>query len=443
MGPGRQRSNSELFVSHFRKSPMKLRGPRFYRPPSLSSFAPGSIVLRQFCNVRAKSLGVALFGLTQLLCACTGSSQSPAVAPSPRVSPRVSPPASPVVEQVPRTIITPTSAATLPELLAEANSLLEAGEARQAALLFDKVVQLEPLGELAVPALMGAGLSYEAIEAWDESATRFEGIAQASATSPLIASNALLRATRVRLHLGQWPQAQALGELLLQRFPKALALETIVAHTGWSLGALDKGDTESADFHIAKALSVVERLALDRAGRIPRDLAMLYFALGESRRQQAKSARLNPDPAHFAKSLELRCSRLLEAQSAYSDSMRAHDAHWSTLSGLRVGELYADLHKELLDIPPPRKVQDSEQRLFEGAMRQRYSVLLNKALTMIDHTVSMSERTGVAPQWRERAVRLRIELQAAVVREQSILDGLPYTGTELRQAMDALAKRPD
>lgn len=411
---------------------MKLRGQKFSPKDSALSFGRRYPIRMQLCNVRARLRGAIAYGLTHALCACSASSPAalPIVTP---VSPRA-------VEQVPRTVITPTRSATLEELFAEAEHSLRSGDGKRAAAQFDRIVAIEPSGQFAGRALLQAGLAFESSENWEQSALRFERLAQAPMSRPLVLEG-LVRAIRMRLHLGHWERAQRGGELLLENYPNAPPLEKIVAHTGWSLGALHHGQRTQADYHVAKGLSVVERLSLDRAGRIPRDLAVLYFALGETRRVRVEAARINSDPAHFAKSLEQRCSRLLEAQSAYSDSMRAHDAHWSTLSGLRVGELYAHLHQELLEIPPPRAVQDREQHLFEGAMRERYSVLLNKALTMIEHTVAMADRTGVAPQWKARAVALELELKSALDREQLILDRLPYTRVQLREALEALAKR--
>src|SRR5262249_36763758 len=152
---------------------------------------------------------------------------------------------------------------------------------------------------------------------------------------------------------------------------------------GLELLALER--QSEAEYFIAKGMEIVDQLELDRAGRIPRDLAQLYFALGEARRRRAEQARLSPDVKEVAAALERRCQLLLDAQSAYSDSMRAYDAHWSTMAGYRVGELYERLHQELMQIPPPRAGTERERQLFEGAMRLRYSVLLNKAASMLEH----------------------------------------------------------
>jgi hypothetical protein len=74
-------------------------------------------------------------------------------------------------------------------------------------------------------------------------------------------------------------------------------------------------------------------------------------------------------------------------------------------------------------------------------MRLRYSVLLDKGLAMMDHTLKMAERTGEKSQWVERARDAKSKLEAARDAENRAIDRLPYTRAELRQALEDLAKK--
>jgi hypothetical protein len=185
----------------------------------------------------------------------------------------------------------------------------------------------------------------------------------------------------------------------------------------------------------------VDRLQLDRAGRVPRDVAIVYFARGETRRRQAEAATLTADLTLFAARLERRCELLLSAQAAYSDSMRAHDAHWSTLAGYRVGELYGSLHRELMALPAPRADTERERLLFRGAMRLRYSVLLDKARVMLEHTLEMARREGQRSEWVQRSERLERELSEAAAEERRAIDRLPFGREDLQRALDDLERR--
>jgi hypothetical protein len=193
---------------------------------------------------------------------------------------------------------------------------------------------------------------------------------------------------------------------------------------------------------IEKARTVVERERFDAAGRIPRDVAQLYYALGEVRRLRAARIVFVPVPEDFAVVLERRCQLILDAQSSYSDAMRAEDAHWSAMAGYRVGELYQSLHEDLMVVPAPGAADTPGRRqLFEGAMRLRYSILLEKARAMMQHTLKMAARTGERSEWVLRAERAARDLEQAEQREQAALDRLPHSRAELQRALDDLGQR--
>jgi hypothetical protein len=180
----------------------------------------------------------------------------------------------------------------------------------------------------------------------------------------------------------------------------------------------------------------VERDGLDLAGRLPIELAPLYYALGEVRRIRAE--RIHFDVlSEFPTRMEARCQLILDAQSAYSDSWRAYDAHWSLLSGVRVGELYDNLHRELMRTMQPPAAADTDDRrlLYYGATRLLYSVLLEKAHGMLDHTLAMAERTREGSPWVERARKTLEGIREAEREEQASLARLPYSRAELEQAL--------
>jgi hypothetical protein len=118
--------------------------------------------------------------------------------------------------------------------------------------------------------------------------------------------------------------------------------------------------------------------------------------------------------------------------------MRAYDAHWSAMAGFRVGELYQRLHADLMAVTPP-KTADTERRrqLFEGAMRLRYAILLDKAKAMMDHTLLMASRTGEQSSWVERSVAARDAIARAMDAEKIALSRLPYTREQLQAALDS------
>jgi len=382
-------------------------------------------------------LAAALAAVLVLGCA---SAQGPGAAAPKSAESRGSGPADPTV--LPRTVITPGSEADLDELFGQAEKKLAAGDSAGAAQGFDRVYRLEPTGPRAAEALYQGGLAHEQAGDRGTSLQRFEQLASRFPTHAL-ARDALLRAIRLLCFMERWQRCGEASDLFVSRYPARDYVEDIVTLGAKALWRVSEGDAESATYYIEKARTLVEEHRLDAAGKIPRDVAQLYFALGEARRLRAEKIRFNPLPGNFPVVLEERCQLLLDAQSAYSDAMRAQDAHWSAMAGFRVGELYHKLHVDLMDIPQPKADTDAKRQLFEGAMRLRYSILLDKALTMMEHTLSMSARTGEKSAWVEKADDAKLKLQRAQKAEKDAIDKLPYTREQLQAALDDVAKKAE
>ncbi|HEY3494644.1 MAG TPA: hypothetical protein VGK73_08165 [Polyangiaceae bacterium] len=342
---------------------------------------------------------------------------------------------------VPRIVVTPTGTTTLAELFARAEAQARAGDALGAAALYDRVSELEPTASLAGEAAFRAGEAHDAAGHHEAALLRFRFVADRH-PEHVRARVALARATRLLAYLGDWTSAGRYADRMLERASELTPFETIAAYSSKALALVAAGDDVRASSFVERGRTVVERHALDLAGKLPRDVAPLYFALGEIRRVRSERVRLNVDPELFLGVLEQRCQLILDAQSAYSDAWRAYDAHWSTLSGYRLGEMYAKLHEELMTVaPPPTADTDSRRQLFEGAMRLRYSVLLEKARGMLEHTVAMAERERERSEWVGHARQALERIRRAEQAEQAALDRLPYTRADLEELLAELQKR--
>jgi tetratricopeptide (TPR) repeat protein len=382
-------------------------------------------------------LALLVTALTAL--ACAPAARSGPQTPKPADSNGAAP-AGPVV--LPRTVITPGDAADVDELYARAEAELGKGRPAEAARGFDRVHQLDPNGPRAAEALYQGALAQEQAGDREASLRRFEQLASRFPAHAL-SRDGLLRAIRLLCFLERWKRCGEASDLFVARYPSRNYVEDIVTLGAKALFRVSEGDADSATYYVEKARTLVEEHRLDAPGKIPRDVAQVFFALGEARRLRAEKIRFNPLPVNFAVVLEARCQLLLDAQSAYSDTMRAYDAHWSAMAGFRVGELYHRLHADLMDVPQPKADTVAKKQLFEGAMRLRYSILLDKALAMMEHTLSMAGRAGERSSWVEKAQDSKAKLDRARKAEQAAIDRLPYTREQLKAALDDLAKKAE
>lgn len=348
--------------------------------------------------------------------------------------------ATPSVE-VSRTIVTPNEAVSVDELFDRATTRLLKGDAETAAAEFDRVFALDPKGARAAEALFRAGVAHDENGNYTVAESRFEQVARRFPEHQL-ARESLIRSIRVLLYLESWERAGHVATVFDKRYPQQTPVEQVLVYGARAHALLEKGDVDRAHIFVERGRGVVERKRLDAAGRMPRDLAQLYFALGEIRRIRGEAITFTPLPPDFPIKLEMRAQLLLDAQNAYSETMRALDPHWSAMAGYRVGELYEGLHTELMKIPPPDTADTRGRRdLFEGAMRLRYSVLLEKGMNLMERTLAMAKRTGEKSAWVTRAQVAKERLQEAMRRENAAIDRLPYTRAQLQEALDELKKK--
>ncbi len=352
-----------------------------------------------------------------------------------------SPAKAPSEIDVPRTVITPDKATSLPEMYAEAEALARAGRFEKAAALFDRVVEYEPEGTLAAPALFAAGEAHDNLGHHQAAIERYKAVVEKHPGHDL-ARNAALRCVRLLAYVEDFAWAGRFADRLLEHKAELRPIEEVVAYGGKALAFVAEGDDVRALSYIERGRDVIERNQLDLAGRLPRDVAQLYYALGEVYRLRGERIVFTPPPKNLAVTLEQRCQLVLDAQHAYSDTWRAYDAHWSSMAGYRVGELYQRLHEDLMKLEPPVAADTKSRKdLYEAAMRLRFEVLLEKARGMMEHTLAMAEREGEKSSWVARAREAKARIEAAEQAEREALARLPYTKEELQAVLDELGQK--
>ncbi len=411
------------------------RSSRFKFPGSAGLVSERKAERKHSRRLSAIARTVGMFSTAWLAVACAGQAASTAPPHSAAKINAVSPASS----ELARTIVTPESTTDIPELFAKATAEGQAQHYELSASAFERAFQLDPDGPLADRSLFESAEMYDLAGKHEEALARYEQVARRFPKSDLDRV-ARVRALRLLTYLEQYPRAGELAESTQAKYKDLLSFDQLAVLAARALSRLAAGDDAQAELAISKARDIIERENLDAAGRVPAELAPVYFALGELRRMRAERIHFVPVPSSFGAALEQRCQLLLDAQSAYSDAMRAYDAHWSAMAGYRVGELYQKLHEEMMQVPPP-KAADSERRrqLFEGAMRLRYSILLDKAKSMLDHTVAMADRTGEQSAWVLKSRQARDTIAKATEEERQALARLPYSKQQLQAALDSFA----
>jgi len=333
---------------------------------------------------------------------------------------------------------------TTKELVTEferARSYLLVDKLEEAAQAFDRLMRLADDPELKATSMFNSGVAYEGLGNRDRALERYREIVETWPRLPA-AKSALIRTTRILGYLERWAELEKSASVLLERSDALPVMDRIEALGAKALALVEQERVDEAQRYVTRAMDLIETNRFGESGAPPVQLAQVAFAQGEIRRINSENIKLVPVPDNFAVVLEARCQGLLDAQRAYTEAMRSRDAHWSAMSGYRVGQLYQQLHRETVTIPAPASAATIEQKqLFEGAMRLRYRILLEKGLKMMRGTVMLGERTGENSFWVTRAREAQRQLEQALADEKAALAKLPYSEEQMRAALDKLKEQ--
>ena len=119
----------------------------------------------------------------------------------------------------------------------------------------------------------------------------------------------------------------------------------------------------------------------------------------EERKQRRPEAGLE---ALLGEQLEEKCQRLLRAQYAYLRTIREGDAGWASAACFSVGQMYEDLHHEMVNLPPPEDLTTEQSSIYRQLVRRKVLILLEKAEKTWGQTAEMVTRTGAESEWAQR-----------------------------------------
>lgn len=385
---------------------------------------------------RLAACALSLPGLLPLLAclACLGCEAS--------VVPPVTPAPPPAVVVAERQIITPDEGGTVRELVRRGEQALREQKWKEAADAFRTLIAAAKVADdPALPTyLLDLGLAEEGLGDRAHARERYLEVTQRFPAST-DARTAWLRAISLDDYLEDWPALGVAGAALLARTD----LDDVDRLTGLgarALSSVEAGDDMAAMRDIQEGLDAVDRTSFGATGRLPNGAAQLRFALAEVRRVRAEKIALAPGTREFLGTMNARCQGLMDAQSAYTDAMRALEPHWTAMGAFRIGAMYSKLHAELMAIPPTPQAKTSAQRdLFFAMMHVRYRVLLEKGLEMMKRTSALASQTTEVSPWVDKAKAAEAEMTKAIEEEKAALAKLPYTEETVQAALEDLQKK--
>ncbi len=303
------------------------------------------------------------------------------------------------------------------ELFAGGTSAFAAGDFKQAARYFGRLVDFHPNSPHRRAALYNAGLAHERLEQWEEAWHRFAELADA-AKGTGDALDAAFRVAETQYHLERFADAAALLATLAARedLPVGRRLEAQVQQ---GVCELEAGQKEKAEATLRKVVTTYESLA-DKEEVEDYFPAQAHFFIGEIYRLHYDSVKLDPVKGSdaLANDLNYKAELLLSAQGHYLRSIRVGNGHWATASGAQIGALYENLYEHLMNSPAPAELDAEEAQVYREELRKKVRVLLTKSINIYERTLEAAERIGSQNTFVERTRESLQKMKALLLEEE-------------------------
>lgn len=327
------------------------------------------------------------------------------------------------------------------EIFARGERALLLGEYRDAKESFETLLAAEPMGVYAKDAQYNLGLARIGLGDHVIARAQFREVMTRYPNDPL-ARQALARIVEENAFLEDFQDLGETGEQLLAK-KDATDVEKMLGLGARGLSRVEAGEVSKAQTDVQNGLDLVDSLRYGAAGRLPHAAAQLKYAQGEVRRANSEKIALTPVTPDFVVKIELRCQGLLDAQNAFADAIRGEAVEWAKMSGVRIGEMYAKLHRDLMSIPPTAQAKtEKDKELFYAIMHVRYRALLDKGIEMMRRTLALADKTQDKDStWVKRAETAKKEMEDALAIEKQEIAKSGLSEAEVERAIAIMKEK--
>lgn len=307
------------------------------------------------------------------------------------------------------------------------------GDAYDAALLFDRAVAamqaqrcddaLRDLDTLlrefgstryAFAARYNRGLCHQRAQRWDEAEAEYRAAAD-DPTDRTVVRDALFRLAVVG-------ERAARPTLVLDATDRLLAMprreipDAVEAHArrGAALLALGRLDEATAAAQRAVELAPT-REAISALGD-DSYAAMARVVIGDVTRARAAAVQVRVDDSEAStEAIRERTRLVMRAHALFNDALHVGNPEWQAAAGFRIGEMYRELYRAIVDGPLPEEWERPAREIYRRRAAEQLRTLLSSALTIWELTRAMARREAIQTnEWARRTDEAIEELRAFI-----------------------------
>lgn len=144
--------------------------------------------------------------------------------------------------------------------------------------------------------------------------------------------------------------------------------------------------------------------------------AQARVVLGEVFRTRAGDVIYRVEDATAEEAITRRVQLVTHAHVLFNDAIRAGNPHWAAAAGFRIGEMYRDLYRAIVDAPTPAEWDARAREIYRRRTGDRLRPLLQGALRSWEATLTMARRNGISDnEWVRRANSALDDLRALIL----------------------------
>lgn len=296
----------------------------------------------------------------------------------------------------------------------DAKQLLEVGNQQfdqeafdRALAVYDKLLAEFPQSEHVVLALYNTGLCYERLEEPEQALLRYQRLIDEHPGSGSH-KDALFRKAFMSGKLKRWVDV-ADTFWAVRQLGNLNTMDELEARVGQGVGMFMQGDYPTAEFEFRSALNFHRDKSKQEFLPAEYWVGQSRFYLGEIYAREMEALALSaPSGDHddwvemMGKDLEKKCELLLRAQNNFIRAIRVGHHGWATAAGYRIGSLYERLHDDMVEVPVPPELTESQRDIYRHEVKERVRVLVMKAMKVYQMSLEMAERIGQKNEWVDK-----------------------------------------
>ena len=280
----------------------------------------------------------------------------------------------------------------------------------EAIRVYRKLLKEFPKASVVPLARYNSGLAFERLEEWKAASTQFQAIVK-DFPQASVSNDAYFSLARAYGKLEDWPAVVQTFREARENIRPLEAMDELEARVGTGVGLFMQDNFISAEREFQRAVRFYE----DHEQReiLPADyfVGQARFYLGEMAAREFENVRFSAPPASSSEDvwlkkvrdeLELKCERLLRAQTHLIRAIRVGHRGWATAAGFRIGSLYEHLFDALVAAPVPPDLGPEVAEVYQEELRSRVEILVKKAIQIYEANRAMAQRVGERNEWVDR-----------------------------------------